>query len=82
MDRSGSVSLTEIQKEFADINVAMVLKDIKESGKEMGLDKMFKAVDSIESGKLNVVQFAELISLGSKSASKDEIDLLFRIVDK
>lgn len=60
----------------------MVLKDIKESGKEMGLDKMFKVVDSSESGKLNVIQFAELISLGSKSAAKDEVDLLFRIVDK
>jgi Ca2+-binding EF-hand superfamily protein len=33
----------------------MVLKDIKESGKEMGLDKMFKVVDSTESGKINVI---------------------------
>jgi hypothetical protein len=37
-DKSGSVSLIEIQAEFADVNVAMVLKDIKDS--EMDLKKV------------------------------------------
>lgn len=30
-DKSGKIDLVEIQAEFADVNVAMVLKDIKES---------------------------------------------------
>lgn len=52
-DRSGSVSLVEIQAEFADIDVAMVLKDMKDS--KMDIHLMFKTVDPSGKGHLDVM---------------------------
>lgn len=80
VDRSNSLSLAEIQAEFADIEVALVLRDIKESG--FDYKKLFASVDTSDKGKLDVLEFAQLINLSSKSCSKSEIDFLFRVVDK
>lgn len=71
--------MIEIQAEFADVNVALVLKDIKES--ELDLKRVIETVDTSGKGQLGVIEFAELISLGSKQASKQEVDLLFKVVD-
>ena len=48
----------------------------------MDMKKGFKAADPNETGRLDVMQFAELIKLGAKTASKMEMDTLFRVVDK
>lgn len=56
----------------------MILKEMK------GIDikKLFATVDVNENGKLDVVEFAELINLGCKSASQEEVNLLFNVLDK
>jgi hypothetical protein len=74
------VSLAEIKAEFADIDVAMILKDIRDQN--MDVPKLFKTLDPSGKGRLDVIQFADLINLGSRTASKAEVDLLFRVVDK
>lgn len=48
----------------------------------MSVDKLFDTVNTTGDGKLNIMQFAELVTLGAKKTSKNEIDLLFRAVDK
>lgn len=58
----------------------MVLKQMKDSN--IDINQAFAAVDTQGQGKIDVMQFAELVNLGSKSASKSEVDLLFRVVDK
>ena len=74
------MSLAEIKAEFADIDVAMILKDIRDQN--MDVPKLFKTLDPSGNGRLDVIQFADLINLGSRTASKAEVDLLFRVVDK
>jgi len=48
----------------------------------MSVDKLFDTVNTTGDGKLNILQFSELVTLGAKKTSKNEIDLLFRAVDK
>lgn len=47
------MSLAEIKAEFADIDVAMILKDIRDQ--KMDVTKLFKTLDPSGKGRLDVI---------------------------
>lgn len=81
IDKSGRIDINEVKLELANVNAAMVLRELKNTKKTV--EELFKIVkQGSDDDKLTIIQFAELINLGVKSTPKDEIDILFKAVDK
>jgi Ca2+-binding EF-hand superfamily protein len=81
IDKSGSIELDEVKLELANVNAALVLKDLKNCGKTV--EELFKVAKfGKDDDKLTIVELAELINLGVKTTPKTEVDIIFRAVDK
>lgn len=81
IDKSGRIDLNEVKLELSNVNAAMVLRELKNTKKTV--EDLFKIVkQGSDDDKLMINQFAELINLGVKTTPKDEIDILFKAVDR
>lgn len=81
IDRSGKIDLNEVKLELANVNAAMVLRELQNTKKTV--EDLFKIVkQDSDDDKLTIIQFAELINLGVRTTPKAEIDILFKAVDK
>lgn len=81
IDRSGKIDLNEVKLELANVNAAMVLRELQNTKKTV--EELFKTVkQDYDNDKLTIVEFSELINLGVRTTPKAEIDILFKAVDK
>jgi len=85
VNKDKNLTIHEMRSELRGINAVQVLTQLKQVigfNNEKKFNETFDAYDGNQNGMIDVLEFAELINLSVKSTDKEEIDILFKMVDQ
>lgn len=90
VDRSESITMDELWLELKQINCALVLDSIKKTSNVGSKDaknkrtmkEFINVYDNDNDGQIDVVEFAEMVNTATEKTDPEEIDLLFKTIDK